>query len=93
MSVKKKIVSLEIACVCVGLKFLKVPKAKTGQNTTKPPLPTGGGPMEKQVVPRKLQKTIPDSVVTFFSGFGTPVALGPRKGPEGLVACLLLAAC
>ena len=34
--------------------------------------------------------TMPYSVVTFFPGFGTPVALDPARGPEGL-ACLLLA--
>ena len=40
---------------------------------------------------KKLRTTIPDSVGTFVSDFGTPVALGPAKGPEGLVAaCLLL---
>ena len=38
-----------------------------------------------------MRKTIADSVVTFVSG--TPAALGPAQGPEGLVACLLLAAC
>ena len=37
--------------------------------------------------------TIPDSVVTFTPGFGTPVALGPSKGPKGLACCLLLLAC
>ena len=42
---------------------------------------------------KKLRKTIPDSVVTFFFfDFGTPVALGPSKGPAGLAACLLLLA-
>ena len=62
---------------------------KTGQNTTKSPFPTGGGLTEKKLFLRKLR----DSGVTFFlSDFGTPVALWPRKGLEGL-ACLLLAAC
>ena len=46
----------------------------------------GGSEREK----RNLRKTFPDSVVTFFFDFGTAVALGPRKGPAGLVACLLL---
>ena len=48
----------------------------------------GVRPRKKKLFPRKLRKTIPDSVVTFFFDFTTPVALGPRKGPAGL-ACLL----
>ena len=41
-----------------------------------------------------LRETIPDSVVTvFLLDFGTPVAPGPARGPEGLVACLLRLAC
>ena len=47
-----------------GPEFLQVPKAKTGQNTTKSPFPTGGGPTEQKVVPQKV--AIPDSVATFF---------------------------
>ena len=53
--------------------------------------PVGPGPT-KTVVPEKVVGNHPpDSVVTFCSRFGTPVALGPEKGPKGLVACLLLA--
>ena len=32
----------------------------------------GGVRPKKKLYPRKLRKSIPDSVVTFFSGFGTP---------------------
>ena len=67
----------------------KCSRPKTGQNTTKSPFPTAGGPNEKKLSLRKLRKTIPDSVVTFFFNFGTPAALGPRKGPVGLACCLL----
>ena len=52
-----------------------------------------GGPTEKKKV--ALDKVAgthpPDSAVTFFPGFGTPVALGPEKGPGGLAR--LLAGC
>ena len=34
--------------------------------------------------------TLPDSVVAFFFDFGTPVAVGPVKGPEGLACCCYL---
>ena len=37
----------------------------------------------------KLRNTIPDSAVTFFFHFWAPYALPARKGPMGLVACLL----
>ena len=45
---------------------------------------------EKKVVPENVAETISDSVATFFFDFGTLVALGPRKGPAELLACLLL---
>ena len=64
------------------------PRLKTAQKTTKSLFSAGGGPTKKRLFPRMLRKTVPDSVVTFFSGFGTPFAVGPEKGPEGL-ACLL----
>ena len=54
---------------------------------------------KKKLFPRKLRKSIPDGVVAFFFGFGTPSAPQPKKGPVGslgplaclLLACLLLA--
>ena len=60
----------------------KCPGPRTGQNPTKSPFPTGGGPTEKKVVPEKVA----ESVVTLFFDFGTPVALGPEKGPAELLA-------
>ena len=48
---------------------------------------------KKNFLPRKLRKTIPGSVVTFLPNCCLTcltVALGPTKGPAGLVACLLL---
>ena len=45
---------------------------------------------KKKFFPTKLRKTIPDSVVTFFIHLGTPVALGPARGPAGLIACCVL---
>ena len=54
--------------------------AKTDQKPTKSPFPTVGGPTEKKVVPRKLQKTNPDSVVPFVFFISGPVLLW---GPPG----------
>ena len=63
----------------------KYPRPKTGQ---KSPFPTGGSPTEKKWFPRKLRKTNPDSVVTFFLLFWDPCCSGTGKGPCG-AACLL----
>ena len=52
----------------------------------------GGVRPKKKLFPRKLRKSIPDSVVTFFFGFGTPSAPQSKKGPVGSLgplACLL----
>ena len=54
----------------------------------KVPLAPGNCIFQK-LFPRKSRKTIPDSVATFFFDLGTPVALRTRKGPAGLVGCLL----
>ena len=59
--------------------------------STKLLFPASGGPTKKRSFPRKLQKTIPDSVVTLFP-FRDPFAVGPARGPAGLACCLLLAA-
>ena len=76
-----------------ALNFSKCPRPKMGQKPTKSPFLTGGGPTEKKLFPGQLRKTIPDSVVTFFSfDFGTPSALRTRKGPVELACCLLAAA-
>ena len=77
--------SVEKLFVCVGPEILQVPKAKTGQNI---PLnhcfrPVGVRP-NKKLFPRRLRKTVSDSVVPLSFGLGTPVALGPGKGPVGL---------
>ena len=83
--------------------FLFLTRARNFSNCPRPkrakiPLncrfqPVGVRP-EKKIFPRKLRKTIPDSVVPFFPpDFGTPVALGPKNGPAGLACCLLLLAC
>ena len=45
---------------------------------------------EKKLLPRKLWKTIPDSVVTFFFQSWDLCCSGAQKGPCG-AACLLLA--
>ena len=39
-------------------------------------------------IAQNVRRNVPDSVVTFFFDFGTPVAPGPEKGPEELVANL-----
>ena len=52
--------------------FSTCPRPKTGQHTTKSPFPTGGGPTEKKLFPRKLRKAIPDSV-----GIPPPPTLRP----------------
>ena len=44
---------------------------------------------KKKLFPKKLRKTIPDSVVTFFFHFWAPYALTARKGPMGLVGWLV----
>ena len=59
-----------------GPEMLQVPKAKTGQKPTQSPFPTGGGPTKKKLVLRKLRKTIPDSVATFFFSPKVPLAPG-----------------
>ena len=71
--------------------FSKCPRPKMGQKPTKSPFPTGGGPTKKTLFPRKLRKTILDSVVTFFSISGPPFCSADQKGPCG--ACCLLLAC
>ena len=64
-----------------------MPKAKTGQNTTKSLFPTvsdrWGSNRKKILLEKVAEKTIPDSVVTFLFDFGTPFALGAEKGPAG----------
>ena len=79
-------------CFCPGP---EISSSACGPEWAETPLnhcfrPVGIRPKET-LFPRQLRKTIPDSVVTFFFDFGTPVALGPVKGLEGL-ACLLAAA-
>ena len=39
--------------------FTKCPPPKTGQNTTKSPFPTSGGPTEKKVVAKKVAENHP----------------------------------
>ena len=76
--------------------FSKCPRPKTGQKPSKSPLATTwGSEPKKMFMPKKLRKTIPGTVVTFFPlDFGTPSPLGSRKGPAELVTCcLLLVAC
>ena len=68
----------------------KRPRPKMGQNTTKSPFPTSGGPTEKELFPRKLRKTIPDSMVPFFSISGPLLLWGSERALRG---CLLLLAC
>ena len=64
-----------------------------GQKTTKSLFLAGGAPTEeKKLFLRNFRKPS-DSVVTFFFDSGTPFAVGPARGPAGLVASLLLAAC
>ena len=70
--------------------FSKCLRPKTGQNTTKSPFPTGEGPTEKKSFPRKLRKTIPDSVVTFFLILGPLLLWGPERALRAI--CCLLAA-
>ena len=73
----------------LGLEFLQVPVA---QNPSKSLFATtwGGRPKQKLFL-RKLQKIIPDTVLTFFLRFWDPFCSADQKGPCG--ANLLLAAC
>ena len=51
-----------------------------------------GGPTGKKVVPEKVAENHPEQRGNFFFfNFGTPVALGPKKGPAVLLACLVAA--
>ena len=65
-----------------GLEWAKTPLNRYFQ-------PVGVQP-KKRLFPRKLRKTIPESMVTFFSHFGTPFAVGPTRGPAGLACCCCL---
>ena len=76
--------------------FSKCPQPKTGQNPSKSPFATTWGSDRKKLFTRKLRKTVPDSVVTFFFRFWDPFCSADQKGPCGaslLVACCLLVAC
>ena len=71
--------------------FSKCPRPKRGRNTTKSPFPTGGGPAEKEFLPKKVVENHPGQRGNiFFLRFRDPCCSGAQKGPCG-VACLLAA--
>ena len=73
-------------------------KCPGGQNTSKSPIPAGGGSDRKKSCSREsCGKASRIAWSHFFFGFGTPSALGPKNGPMApwapacLLACCLLA--
>ena len=73
------------------LNFSQCPRPRTGQNPSNSPFCDHLGVRpEKKLFPRKLWKTITNSLVTLFFRFWDPGCSGARKGPCEASCCLLL---
>ena len=70
-------------------------KCPSGQNTSKLPIPAGGGPTEKKVVPEKVAEKHPGCRGPIFFRFWDPLGSAVQKGPCWLPgpSCCLLACC